>query len=226
MKLAPSLTLLGALYCVIGQGAASEPPAGSIGLFYPTSQAVTVTGTKIQIGETVNIGIEVYNDDISTALAFNTSMTALLPNGTTVPIFHSGPDYEVNGMQCAEGDTDTIISGPLNISLAGTYAITWNLTYFTSANTSQVNRTFCGPGPFTAQTWLLTQNITAAQGGHGESSNATTPPAVPVVTETLPSKPTSNPQTVPVVNNVNGDVAVVSSSLIVLLIPLISVMLR
>jgi hypothetical protein len=66
--------------------------------------------------------------------------------------------------------------------------VVYNLTYGLSADPSQANRSYCGPPPYSYQSWLLNATFDAAAGGRpgGDWSldNLTT------VTTRLPGTPT------------------------------------
>ncbi|KZT38265.1 hypothetical protein SISSUDRAFT_1047204, partial [Sistotremastrum suecicum HHB10207 ss-3] len=171
------------LLCTFGLHVRASSSPDSFGLIYPGAPAV--------VGENITIGIEPPSG--LQGWPFNISIVALLPNGTTTPIFSASsfdklPDF-ASAIATPPPSAVSLITGILNLSLVGIYQIDWSLTYYFSSDPSQANGTYLGPGPFSSQTWVLQRNLTAVNGTGSGSSGI--PPQLTVTTE-LPSLPTAN----------------------------------
>jgi hypothetical protein len=77
---------------------------------------------------------------------------------------------------------------PLILSCRCRYTISWNYTYTTSADPSQANATFCGPGPFSHQKFLLNTTFEVVDQGASTTTGRNT--TAQTVTSRLPTAPT------------------------------------
>ena len=77
----------------------------------------------------------------------------------------------------------------------GTYTMAWNFTYMISSDPQNANASYCGPGPFSTQHFLINSTFESEPNDTGEPNPLYTVPAS-LTTANLPSKPTGNVKSV------------------------------
>jgi len=151
---------------------AASPPR-DVELIYPADTA--------NLNQNVSLG---YQDPKMTETLFglsrNVSISVTYPNGTHSPLVSTfSPDTF-----CTVGPTTGFVSGTFTVNQTGTYTAFWNYSYGISSDPSQANASYCGPPPFTYQSFLLNHTFEVQDIGADASVNPTT------ASSELPTQPT------------------------------------
>jgi len=169
----PSTVSLFLLSWTLPYAHATSPPR-DVELIYPAS--------AVNLNQTVDLGWASTNDSAS-LLGFtqNVTVSVTFPNGTNRPVIDS---QSPNNSTCV-GSTG-FATGSFIADQIGTYIAYWNYSYGISSDSSQVNSTYCGPPPFSFQSWLLNHTFDAQTLGSNVVALNTT------ASSNLPTQPTGS----------------------------------
>ncbi|KAF5349053.1 hypothetical protein D9758_012681 [Tetrapyrgos nigripes] len=179
----PMLFLTQALAIFISYSAhatrAASPP-DSISLIFPTSN-------EILFNSSLPIGIT--DPETIFGLARIVNITRSFPNGIVQKGIVIGTDSEED---CTIFGTEELEYLAFNVS--GEHTIHWNITYGLSSDPSQANSSFCGPKPFSWQTFILNKTFTVLEQDNRTGSGSGGQLEVPTATfvSQLPSEPTGS----------------------------------
>ncbi|KAH9927796.1 uncharacterized protein B0H18DRAFT_1002243, partial [Fomitopsis serialis] len=112
----------------------------------------------------------------------------LAPNGTNVGRVGVNTDNNT-GLGSCGSYPGTGYSGCAVAPDTGTYTVVWNFTYTMSSDPAKANKSYCGPAPFSTQTFLLNRTF-EARVIQGEATSFTN--LEYMTTTTLPTKPTGD----------------------------------
>jgi hypothetical protein len=131
------------------------------------------------------------NGDILYGLVHNITMYYTQPDGSTVPSGSFGSRYtngdgsfQVDGYTPAQCRTypGTITTREVPAYQAGKYTLFWSVTYVMSDDPTQANSTYCGPSPYSKQSWVVNSTATVVDASAGtavRASSVTTPSQFP-----------------------------------------------
>jgi len=162
------------LFSYLHLASAISPP-GELMLIYPISAVPLYQNFSLGFGDSNKTGHNIYG------LPHNTSVSLKYPNGTLA-----------NVMSTFGGD-DTFCLYPSVVAAVGYFLadqvgqhiVFWNVSYGISSDPSKANISYCGPPPFSFQSWTL--NRTFEVQGSGNSG-----PAEATVTASFSTQPTGN----------------------------------
>jgi hypothetical protein len=166
-------------------------PPQTVVLYYP-GEAVTPS-TGISLGYTINdafASLQGLQQNVSISLTWpNGTRTSYQDFGSSHPSCHLGPagiDYIKEAMNLTDLGKCARCSflSRCVLTTADSYTATWNYTFGTSPDPSQANSSYCGPGPFSYQSFLINQTFAV-------QTDATSPVLPGArVTASFPSQPT------------------------------------
>jgi len=157
-----------------------ESPPSTVVLIGPPPEAEYLFNSSVGVGF-IDIGNGTY-----TGMFRNVSLYASYPNGTNFPlmsIFTTDCSTENFGRQAS--------TTSFHADSEGQMAVHWNVTYGVSSVPAQSNKSYCGPGPLSFQSFILNSTITVKS----KLNSTVNGDMLPVtVTTTLPTVPTGQVQ--------------------------------
>ncbi|KAK7049426.1 hypothetical protein VNI00_006027 [Paramarasmius palmivorus] len=159
---------------VLAQAETVSPPS--------TVQLIHPEGT-LQINSRVKIGFG-YNGPPYQGFLQSINSSLQWPNGTESASLRSIPMKD----HSCRAESRYNATATMTLDQVGNYTIFWNVTYGLSSDPTQANSTYCGPEPFSYQSWLLNSTFRV------DSNPARTDRAVlsTFVETTLPGSPTGS----------------------------------
>jgi len=176
---------------------ASVDTPGSISLIRPKPNTNVTQYTNLTYG--VSSSNKQY-----WGLVENVVMWYTAPDGTQTPSPTYGPAITSGGVFQDSGYTPeecrsypgTTSLNVVNASETGNYTFFWNVTYVESSDPTQANSTYCGPPPFSQQSWLLNSTVEVVEADFGTAVVGATSTTM----QGLPSKPTGKVNSADVAN--------------------------
>jgi len=175
-----------ALLAPLAVFAAVDPP-GSIALIRPDPEVRVPQYANLTYGFTSS-------KTQYWGLIQNIRMSYAQPDGSRIesstygPSITSGGSFENSGYSPQECRSfpGTMTLNEVNATQTGQYTFFWDVTYVESSDSTKANSSYCGPPPFSQQTWTLNSTVTVADANLGPGIIA----AIGSTTQDLPSKPT------------------------------------
>jgi len=166
---------------------ASVDPPGSISLIRPDPKSHVPQNSNLTFGF-ASPSQQFFG------LLQNVKMSYRQPDGTDVPSSSFGPAFTQGGSFRSDGYSPaqcrtfpgTSTTNEVNASQVGNYTFFWNVTYVMSSDPTKANDTYCGPPPFSEQSWLLNSTVEVIDVNAGTAVVA----ATATTTQPLPSKAT------------------------------------
>jgi hypothetical protein len=119
------------------------------------------------------------------------NVTLYAPNGTMIGAIGIGSfkDGSISDTPICETFPGASYQGCSVVPDEGTYTIVWNVTYAISSDQSKANGSYCGPPPFSTQSFIFNDTFTASVVQAIDPAESFTD-AVSSSTARLPTKPT------------------------------------
>jgi len=183
MKLATFL----AVFLVPVAFARTISPPNTIQLIHPDPEK------RVPRDTTVTFGFAQPSDTIY-GLIQNITLSYTQPDGSNVqagsygtPYLSSDGSFKFTGYSSNQCRTfpGSSMTRDVTVSQTGVYTFIWKIVYIMSADPTQANTSYCGPEPFSNQSWTLNSTLNVVDTSLGGGVAPTT-----TVAQRLPSEPT------------------------------------
>jgi len=128
-------------------------------------------------------------------LVKNITMYYMQPDGSQVASDSFGSDFTNQDGSFDNGGYSpdecrnypgTSMTSNFSASQPGNYTLFWDITYVMSSDPTKANSTYCGPGPFSKQNWLMNSTVIVVEASLGSGVDIGTS----TTDVNLPSSPT------------------------------------